>query len=101
MACSQERRSLLKVAIKTSYSDESFIIPDWQPDVHANYYGRKFFDEEDYVDFYIRGPICFCSDFEIVEIRAAGQEEIEAYCQMHEIDQEEYANGVISFITLP
>lgn len=91
---------MLKVDIKTSYSEESFIIPDWQPDIHANYYGRKFSDEEDYADFYLRGPLCFCSDFEIVELRKASQEEVEEYCQMHESDQEDHVKEIMSFSKL-
>ncbi|WP_313180795.1 hypothetical protein [Lacrimispora sp.] len=87
---------MLKVDIKTSYSEESFIIPDWQSDVHSNYYGRKFFDEEDYADFYLRGPLCFCCDFEIVDLRKASQEEVEEYCQRHENDQEDQVKEIMS-----
>lgn len=91
---------MLKVDIKTSYSDETFIIPDWQPEVQTNYYGHKFFNEEDYADFYLRGLLCFCCDFEIIEIREASQEEIEAYCQIHRQDQKDYTEETESSITL-
>lgn len=97
---SQERRSLLRVKIKTSYSDESFIIPDWQPDVHTNYYGRKFFDERDFANFYLRGELCFCDEFEIQDIREASKAEIEEYRRIHEAEQNESIKEKISSITL-
>lgn len=57
---------MLRVNIETSYSNEIFIIPDWQPEVHMNYYGCKFFDAESYVEFYLHGKFSYCDDFKIL-----------------------------------
>jgi hypothetical protein len=85
---------VLRVNIETSYSNELFIIPDWQPDVHTDFYGGKFFDIENYANFYLCGKLCFCDEFEILEIRKASREEIEEYNQVNEIDQEGFASGI-------
>jgi len=80
---------MLKVEIKTSYSQEDFIIPDWRPDFHTNYYGHKFADVNAYADFYLCGELCFCDDFDLIEVRAATQEEITEYVRRKELDHEE------------
>jgi len=80
---------MLKVQIKTSYSEEEFIIPDWQPDYDTDYYGNKFYCVENYADFFLCGELCFCDAFDILEISEATQDEIEAYELSREVDLEE------------
>lgn len=80
---------MLSVSIKTSYSEENFMIPDWQPDVHTDFYGRKFYDVETYADFYLRGELCFCDEFDIAEIKEATEQELQEYAACMEQDNEE------------
>ena len=81
---------MLNVFIKTDYSEELFIIPDWQPDFHTDFYGRKFYCQEDYADFYLCGELCFCDAFEILKITEATQQEIKDYTAVKELDYDEF-----------
>ena len=68
---------MLRVDIKTSYSEETFVIPDWDKERATNFYGNKFGSIEEYVDFYFFGMMCFCDDFEIVKLKTATETDIE------------------------
>lgn len=81
---------MLNISIKTDYSEEHFIIPDWQPDFHINFYGHKFTNVEDYADFYLCGELCFCDAFEILNITEASQQEVEEYVKVKELDYDEF-----------
>ena len=98
VAKGQEQRSvedtMLNVYIKTSYSEEHFIIPDWQPDYHTDFYGRKFYDMADYADFYLCGELCFSDAFEIQGVTTASQQEIEEYVELMELDYDEFIGQV-------
>lgn len=80
---------MLNVSIKTDYSEEHFVIPEWQPDVHTDFFGNKFYDVETYADFYLSGELSFCDEFDIVEIREATEQEIQEYAARMEMDEEE------------
>ncbi len=85
---------MLRVNIKTSYSNEIYIIPDWQPDVHTNYYGSKFSDVESYAEFYLHGELSYCDEFEFMEIRKTSQDEMEEFNRVKRADLQEYKNGM-------
>lgn len=80
---------MLKVEIKTSYSEETFVIPDWDPERATDFYGHKFFSVEQYVEFYLYGMRAFCDEFEIVSITTATEPEIEKARHIAEDNWEE------------
>jgi len=69
-------KNMLKVNIKTSYSEETFIIPDWDEENDTDYYGFEFFTVEGYAEFCIKADLAFPDSFEIVKISAASREDI-------------------------
>lgn len=73
---------MLKVDIETSYSKETFIIPQWNKENDTNYYNSKFYCIEDYAEFYIIGEFAFCDTFEIINTTEATQEETDKMNQL-------------------
>lgn len=68
---------MLKIEIKTAYSEESFVILDWDNGRATDFHGHPFWSVEGYINFYFSGIMAFGEDFEIVSIAEATEADIE------------------------
>lgn len=67
---------MIRVDIKTAYSEEWYVLREWDKEHDTDYYGHLFGDIEGYVEHRLYGEKAFCDEFEIIDIKKATEEDM-------------------------